>query len=238
MPTEPKLTPDEISERIVAAVGFVDELHEEIRGLLRMILDTLQSSGLDPSVLSRLKDPGFSLPVPKGKSRPLRKKYHAHHRALVVQVGAGEGDEDIADEEDGDDQDNGADKKGIEASPDSTFLAVIVRLYEPDKAKAKGFKPSVTGACLSGLQFTPTAKKQEASPQEPPPAKLAKRRFLQIFWEIEAGTKQNDTLTCRVLRGHLSATVAAIETRLLAEFDSEEKVRDFADSLVGMAETG
>jgi len=237
MATEQKLTPDEISERIVAALGFVDDLHEEVRGLLRMILDTLQSSGLDPAVVSSLRGSGFKLLMPKRKSRSLRKKYQAHHRALVVQLGAGEGDEDIPDEDDGDEQDNDADKKGIEFTPDSTFIAVIVRLYEPDKARAKGFKPYVIGAYLKEFEFRYSAKSQKAAHKGPTSAKLAKPQFLQVFWELEAGAKQNDRLTCRVLRGHLSATVAEIETRLLAEFDSEEKVKEFADALIGMAES-
>ena len=218
--TERVLSKQEISQRILDAVGFVDELSREVGTLLDELYDSLRVDGEEPLLLERQL-----LPAPKRKHGSNASSYYDNHKALVLLYGSDAEDAGEAGEDD-DDVEQVKPGAGIDITTDSSLLGIIVRLLEPNKAKATGFVPCVMAAYLTNLTRQLKGKKASAGSQKD--FKLKRRQLLSLFWEIEPDTKPEQQVSCRVLKGHLVGTVAGFACQHLVEFDSEKAVADFA----------
>ena len=162
----------------------------------------------------------------------------------IAQIGVGEGTgEDVVEEEDYDETEEEGEgeekRRGVQVAPDSKFLVVIVRFYEPNEIKAKHFQPYVVGSIIDGVTIKPKAKKgkKEKPLKEEKFFQIKKRDLLMLFWELENSSKAKDPIHTKVRGNILSAQIRGIETRLLGEFNSEESVSHFADALIKMTES-
>ena len=237
MSDEQTLTHAEISRRIVTGMGLVYELYNELNGLLRMILEGLMRSDLETDVVKALV---FRLPLPRGKALTPADSTLLLDRGFIMELGvAGAEDEEAeAEDQEIEDEDSEVEKtgKGREIDPDSEFLAIRAVLYNPAKAKNKDFTPAIVGAILSDLKRV--AKGKFGRGKKPAEKFQAQRAHLfRLLKSLDPGAAQGDTISCRIPKYDLLATVTSIQSRPLAEFDSEDAVNGFVKELVAMAGT-
>lgn len=117
-------------------------------------------------------------------------------------------------------------KKGLPITPDSQFLAIRVLLYDRDNSDAKSFQPHVFAALLDTITHKARAKKTLADQAEQQ-FTVRRNQFLNLVKSIDGTVSGGQTLTCRVTRGQVNATVGGIVSRPLAKFTSETEVQAF-----------
>ena len=226
-----KLGPDEISRRIVIGMGLVYDLYNELSGFLNGIVTNLESSDLDVRPLTR---GGFRLPLPAKKMRTPADRYLATDAGVVVELGATDIDEEEV-EVDEDEETGGEERKGLQITSDSQFLAIRTILYDRQKPDPNSFVPVVTAAVLADLTRVPRGK---GGPEGRPSQKFQIRRgyLLKLAKTIDGQVQPGQSIAGRAPRCDLSATVTGITSRPLSDFDSEEKLNTFTDELVALAE--
>ena len=236
MNTEEKLSHSETSERIVAGMGLVYDLFNEMNSFFRMLVEALQSSDLDLLLIKQK----FILPKTK-KRRLLRPAddYVKRDMGFVAQIGAaGDLDDEAIDVLENDDIE--ADKKGIQITPDSQFLAVRAILYDPEAAQSDSFEPYVVGAILSSLNQSPRGKAAK-----PTGGKVKKQkkfhiarsgRIIRAIVQLDPSLKKDQEISWLIPKYKISATVSDIVAKPLVEFDTEEKFNEFVESLINFAE--
>lgn len=236
MNKEKELSHDEVSRRIVAGMGLVYDLFNEMNSFFRMLVEALESSDLDLFFFRRK----FVLPKTK-KSKLLSPAdaYIKRDMGFVAQIGAGE---DLDDEslDMMDDEDIEVDKKGIQITPDSQFLGVRAILYEPEAIKTDSFDPYVVGAVLSSITRSPKGKSQkEAGGVAKKREKFQLKRSGRIYRgliQLDATTKKGHEISWGIQKYKISATVSGVVAKPLVEFDTEEKFNEFVESLINLAE--
>jgi hypothetical protein len=236
MSTEEELSHNEISERIIAGMGLVYDLFNEMNSFFRMLVEALQASDLDLLLLKRR----FILPKTR-KRRFLSSAddYVKRDMGFVAQIGAG-GDLDDEAIDVLEDEDIEVDKKGIQITPDSQFLAVRAILYDPEAAKTDSFKPFVVGAILSSLnqssrgraikEVGDVVKKKENFQLKPA------GRIYRALIQLDPTVKKGHEISWVIPKYKVSATVSGIVANPLVEFDTEEKFNEFVESLINLAE--
>ncbi len=236
MSDEQTLDPKEISRRIIVGVGLVYDVLNELDGLLRMILEELKSS----LEFDDIKGKFFRMPVPRGRARTAADTSMPLDRGFVLELGvAGDEDEDEDDEEEeiGGEEDEEAanDKRGLQISPDSQFLAVRAILYDRDAVKHGGFEPVVVAATMANMKRVPKGKLAKKKEEET--SFLARRgHLLQLAKALDGHASEGQRLAFRTGGYELVGMVAKVVSRRLAEFDSEDKVSTFVEEMVRIAE--
>ena len=236
MNTEEKLSHSEISERIVAGMGLVYDLFNEMNSFFRMLVEALQSSDLDLLLLNRR----YILPKTR-KRRLLRPAdyYVKRDVGFIAQIGAG-GDLDDEVIDILEDEEIEVDKKGIKITPDSQFLAVRAILYDPEAAQTDSFEPYVVGAILSSLNQSPRGKAAK-----PPGGQVKKQkkfhisrsgRIVRAIVQLDPSLKKGQEISWFIPKFKISATVSDIVAKPLVEFDTEPKFNEFVESLINLAE--
>ena len=236
MNTKEKFSHSEISERIVAGMGLVYDLFNEMNSFFRMLVETLQSSDLDLLLLKR------RFILPKTKKRRLLSSaddYVKRDMGFVAQIGAG-GDLDDEAIDVLEDEDIEVDKKGIQITPDSQFLAVRAILYDPEAAKTDSFEPYVVGAVLSSISRYPRGKALKevvgvVKKKEKFQLKPAGRIYRALI-QLDPTVKKGHEISWTIPKYKISATVNGIVANPLVEFDTEEKFNEFVESLINLAE--
>jgi len=236
MNTEEKLSHREISERIVAGMGFVYDLFNEMSSFFRMLIDVLQSSDLDLLLLKK------RLILPKPRDRRLTSsadEYVKRDMGFIAQIGVG-GDEDDESVDILENEDIEADQKGIKITPDSQFLAVRAILYDPEAAKKDSFKPFVVAAVLTTLNRFPKGKALKAAGDKAKKQKkfdLKNRRYIyRAIIQLDPSLKKGQEISWGIPKYKITATVNSIVANPLVEFDTEEKFNEFVESLINLAE--
>ena len=236
MSTEKELSHNEISERIIAGMGLVYDLFNEMNSFFRMLVEALESSDLDLLFLKR------RFVLPKTKKRKLLSPaddYIKRDMGFVAQIGAGE---DLDDEslDMMDDEDVEVDKKGIQITPESQFLGVRAILYEPEAIKTDSFDPYVVGAVLSSITRSPKGKpKKEAGGVAKKGEKFQIKpsgRIYRGLIQLDPTTKKGHEISWGIPKYKISATVSGVVAKPLVEFDTEEKFNEFVESLINLAE--
>ena len=236
MNTEEKLSHSEISGRIVAGMGLVYDLFNEMNSFFRMLIEALDSSDLDLLLLKQ------RFILPKTKKRRLLSPaddYIKRDMGFVAQIGAG-GDLDDEAIDVLEDEDIEVDKKGIQITPDSHFLAVRAILYEPEAIKTNSFEPYVVGAVLSSINRSPRGKALKevvgvVKKKEKFQFKPAGRIYRALI-QLDPTVKKGHEISWAIPKYKVSATVSGIVANPLVEFDTEEKFNEFVESLINLAE--
>ena len=236
MSDEQTLTHAEISRRIVTGMGLVYDLYNELNGLLRMILEGLMSSDLETDVV-RVK--AFKLPLPHGKARTPADSMLLLDRGFIMELGVAGGEDEETDDQDEQDEDEESEAKSQQnrrqITPDSQFLAIRAVLYDPKQTKNKEFAPAIVGATLAEMKRVP---KSRLAPSKKATGNFQaqKSHLLWLTQSLDPTVAQGDTISCRIAKYELLAKVTNIQSRPLAEFDSEDAVNSFVAELVAMAE--
>lgn len=228
MSRKEKLSHKEISERIVAGMGLVYDLFNEMNSLFRMFIDSLQSSDLDLLILKRR----FLLPKPKERRLyTVADDYIKRDMGFIAQVGAG-GDEDDEPVDLLDDEDLEINRKGIQITPDTQFLAVRAILYDPEAVKDDSFEPYIIGALLSSLNQSPRGKAERKNKFH---LKRSGRLFRAMI-QLNSTLKKGQEISWVIPKYKLSATVSGIVIRPVVEFDTEEVFNEFIESITNLVE--
>lgn len=245
MTEQGKMTKQEISASIVAGMGFVFDLYDELGSLLRYV-----QQGIESSDLSVGKPLNARLSVAAGgRSRSIASKWMQTALGLIVQVvpEADDSEDDEEDEDDiaADDSDNEVNSRArekIAITADTQLIAVRATLYDPRFSKNASFTPVLSGAVLTGIMGTPVVGRRKRNP-DAKPAKPTTDFEVRAGWlsrllrYIDPGVAQGHRITCRIPKLAISATVSGIIEQDLADFDSEDKLDGFVTSLVELANT-
>jgi len=200
-----------------------------MNSFFRMLVETLKSSDLDLLLLKQKQNQNeqkFILPKnKKGLFLSSADEYVKRDMGFAAQIV--------------DDEDTGDDKKGIQITPDSQFIAVRAILYEPEAAKTGSFKPFVVGAILSSLNQSSRGKALKevggvGKKKENFQLKKAGRIYKAII-QLDQSLKTGQEISWDSSKFKFSATVSGIVAKPLVEFDAEEKFNEFVESLINLA---
>lgn len=231
MTDEERLSPQEISKRIVVGMGLVYDLYNELVGFLRMVRETLEHSELELSSLTAGK---FKLPLGPRRMRTAADDYVSVDLGMVFEIGvASEEEEDDDSDDESEEKEAELEKKGLQIAADSQFLAIRVILYDRNHPSPAEFEPIVVASVLSDMTKKSSTTKT-TSGKTIKQFTVRRNRFLHLLKNLWPDVSENQTISARVPRGQLNATVAAIMSRPLAEFRSEKDVQEFMDQITNM----
>ena len=232
MNSEEKLNPEEISKRIVTGMGMVYDLFNELSVFFRSVLDGLQSSDLDFLPITQR----FILPNPKTrKLRTAADDYVKMDMGFIAEIGAG-GMEDEEISEDEEESEAEIEKKGIEITPDSQFLAVRAVLYDKEKLTAGSFDPTLIAAAISSVKRSPRKKGEAEIKKEKKFIIKKSGHILRCMGQIETSLEQGKEIEWLIPKYKLSATIMGVMKRRIVDFDTEEKFNDYIEELIAMVE--
>ena len=223
------LPANEVSRRIVTGVRMVYELYIELFGFLRMLRESLQNTDLE---LHSHTGSSFHLPLGSRKTRTVADKYMSVDLGILFEV-AGSEMTDEEEEVDEVEDENVNQRRGIQITPDSQFLAVRAQLYDRTNPDPDSFRPTVFAVLLDQVTKTSRSKKEPSGGSNQ--FVVPRNHFLGIVKSIDAEVSQGDVLTQRVTRGQVNVNVSGIVSRPLAEFTSETEVQEFVDQIVKLA---
>jgi hypothetical protein len=237
------MTKQEISSSIVDGMGFVFDLYNELASLLRYVQQGIESSDLSVGkpLNSRLSVP------PAGRSPAIASKLMQTALGLIVQVEAepdeSEDDEDDEDDlaaDDSDPEGSSRAREKIAVTAETQLIAVRATLYDPKKSKNTAFTPVLSGAVLTSITGTPVAgrrkKSPDATPVKPKSDFEVKAGWLsRLLRHVNPDLTQGHHITYRIPKLAISATVSGIIQQDLADFDTEDKLDGFVNSLVELA---
>jgi hypothetical protein len=237
MSADETIAPDEIARRITTGMGLVYDLFNEMNSFFRLLVQGLEAAdaGIHP------RGPkGFLLPKRRQRANPAD-RFVKTDMGLFAEIGGVVGDDSSEEESDDleseseEDEEPEMDKASISITPESRFLGVRAILYEPSKSQSTPFTPVVVAALLTSATRA-RGKKQKFS--KPETAFQVKRgAFRRLVKELHPVLEPQQQISRRVPGQILSATITAREVLPLAHFDSEDKVNDFIETLVQMAES-
>lgn len=229
MSDQQTLAPEEVSRRITVGMGMVHDLFNEMVPFFRAIHGGLEASDLEVDLIALRS---FKMPLGPKKERSPADSFLARDMGFLMELGvsAGEPDEEEEDAEDEEESDSGSSAKGRQITPESKFLAVRARLYDPVQAQSNNFAPEVVAAIFSDIVRQPGKRSQTKALVRDPVVRQA--GLLRLAKRLHGGLKPGQTVEARA---KLAATVSTLITRPLAQFDGEEKVDQFVQDLVAMA---
>lgn len=238
MNTEKKLSKKDISERIVAGMGMVYGLFNEMHAFFRLFVETMHSSDLDIALLKSK----FGLPhAKKRRFRDAADDYVKTEMGVIAEIGAG-GPEEEENEESEEEIEAEFEKKGLSIVSTSKFLAVRASLYDPKRVKEGPFEPYVVGAVLCEITAYPrgkTLKKAGTTAEKMSDFNIKKRReFFRLMRQLEPGLKKDQEISWKVTKYTVSAKVKGIVSRPLVDFDTEKKFNEFSEKLLFLARNG
>ena len=107
-------------------------------------------------------------------------------------------------------------------------------------ASKASFTPVLSGAVLTGITGTPVAgrkkKNAEAKPTKPTTDFEIRAGFLaRLLRHVNPGLPKGHRITLKVPRFAIAATVSGFIQQDLADFDTEDKLDGFVNSLVELA---
>lgn len=238
MDKKKKLSKKDISERIVAGMGMVHGLFNEMHAFFRLIVETMDSSDLEIALLK----PTFWLPhAKKRRFRDAADDYVKTKMGLIAEIGTA-GLEDEENDESEEEIDAEFEKKGLSIVSGSKFLAIRANLYDPTKISENPFEPYVVGAVLCEITAYPRGKalkKAGTKPKKMREFNIKRRReFFKLMGQLEPGLKKDHEISWNVTKYTISAKVKWIVFRPLVNFDTEKKFNEFSEKLLSMAGNG
>lgn len=247
MDKERAMSPDEVSASIVAGVGFVFDLFNEIGSFIRYLQDALEASDLNVG-----KPLNSRLTVARKRvKRSFADRWLQTDFGLMVQIEAEPSDDDALeddyldeeDEEDEGEQESKRSRRKVSITSETQLIGIRANLYDPRQAKSDAFKPVVLGAFLGSLERAEAARRRKAKARSTARPNKPLRKFevsanglSKLLAQLEPGLTQKQRITCRIPRYELSATVSGVVQKDLGSFDSEERIDEFVQALVRLTE--
>jgi hypothetical protein len=241
--TNNTLTPDEIAERITIGMRLVYDLFNEMNSFFHLVAEGLRVSGLG---IRPFTSSGVRLPRVRA-GRTFADRFVSTDMGLLAEISpaADDVDDEEADEEGEDlneDEELGEDEEVLDQaelriSPDSQYLMIRAILLDPTQAMDK-FRPEVVAGKLSSITRRRSGKKARAKEKAAVEREFEmKGSALKKFTrKLKPETKAKTDLSCRISPWEWSAKITAVEHLPLAEVDSEQKVAEFVERLLKMAE--
>jgi hypothetical protein len=241
------ITKQEISSSIVSGMGFVFDLYNELGSLLRYV-----QQGLDASDISIGKPLNARLTIHNARrGRSMASKWMQTTLGLIVQIEA-ESDDSEDDEEDEDEDELASDegdeeeissraRRKVSVTSDTQLIGVRATLYDPRMSKNVSFTPVLSGAVLADLERKPVGRRRKKADQgakaaQPTPDfEINSGGLSRLLSHLDPGLTTGQRIACRVPRYEISATVSGCIEQELADFDAEDKLDGFIDSVVRLA---
>ncbi len=233
MSAEEKLSAEEVSKRIVAGMGMVYDLFNEMNNFFRQVLDALDASDMEIHPIKKR----FILPKPRKKGmKKAADDYVKTDMGFMAEIGGGVSDDDELEGID-EDEETELDYKKISITPESQFLIVRANLYDAKMAETDSFEPFVVAAILSSLKRS-DRKHTAARAKAQSKFQLKKGgQLLRGSQLVEPSVERGKEISWVIPKYVVSAKVSGIVSRALVDFDTEEKFTKFVEDLVSMIET-
>ena len=236
MSDQESLSPEEISRRITAGMGLVYDLFKELHSLFRMIYQGLRDSEADLHVIPWKM---FMLPRNK-KGTTIADRFLHIDMGLLAELGVSaslESEDDLDTADESEEIDVETDKTAVAITPDSQYLAVRAVVYDPS-VPADKFTPALVAVVFSSITRQPLGKKAKAGGETGIQDSFQLKRTIlkRLIKQLQPSLKPGQTISARVTKALLGAKVVTVEVVPLGEFNSQEKVSEFVDRLVTMAE--
>ena len=232
-----QLPPAEVSRRIVAGMGFVYDLFQEMNVLFRLLHQGLQEAEAGIHVHA-----GKGYQLRRGKAHiTAADRYLRTDMGFLASIAPTAADTvdqeavsvaEVADDAAEEDEEDEVDRATVAITSSTQFLGLRAVLYDRSVSAPLDFQPVIVAAVLDGF-----GRYKKAAPGTVESDFTVKRSYpKRLVKDLLPGIAKGEVLTTRIPGHYMRGRISAVHQAPLAAFTSEASVQEFIDRVAEMVE--